>query len=52
MPPLLCPPDPPISRNEGVALFLEWAKRNPERLGGPAIEVLGRFFLAQFPCPK
>jgi Ssp1 endopeptidase immunity protein Rap1a len=48
--PVLCSPDPPPSRNETVARFLEWAKRNPQRLTEPAVEALGRFFLAEFPC--
>ena len=51
--PLLCPPDPQPSRNEVVGRFLEWAKRNPERLTEPAVETVGRFFLTTYPCsPK
>src|SRR5438093_5624511 len=30
--PLICPPVPSPPRNETVGRFLEWAKRNPERL--------------------
>ena len=51
--PLICPPEPPPSRNEVVGRFLEWAKRSPERLTEPAAEVLGRFFITEYPCrPK
>ena len=50
---LICPPEPPPSRNEVVGRFLEWAKRSPERLTEPAVEVLGRFFITEYPCrPK
>jgi len=51
--PLICPPDPVPSRNETVGRFLEWAKRNPQRLTEPAVEVVARFLVAEFPCrPK
>jgi hypothetical protein len=48
--PLICPPEPSPSRNEVVGRFLDWAKRNPERLTEPAVEVLGRFFTTEYPC--
>ncbi|PYO03581.1 MAG: hypothetical protein DMD91_00645 [Candidatus Rokuibacteriota bacterium] len=48
--PLICPPVPSPPRNETVGRFLEWAKRNPERLTDPAVEVVGRFFITEFPC--
>jgi hypothetical protein len=50
--PLLCPPEPSPSRNETVARFLEWARRNPQYLTDPAVELVGRFFLTEFPCRK
>ena len=50
--PLICPPQPIPTRNETVARFLEWAKRNPERSTEPAVEMVSRFFLTEFPCPK
>lgn len=51
--PIICPPEPPPSRNETVGRFLEWAKRNPQSLTEPAVETVGRFFIAEFPCrPK
>jgi hypothetical protein len=49
--PLICPPVPSPPRNETVGRFLEWAKRNPQRLTEPAVEVVGRFFITEFPCP-
>ena len=50
--PVVCPPDPPPSRNDTVARFLEWAKRNPQHLQDPAVEALGRFFVTEFPCRR
>ena len=36
-----------------VGRFLDWAKRNPQSLTEPAVETVGRFFIAEFPCrPK
>ena len=48
----VCAPDPPPSRNDVVARFLDWAKRNPQYLQDPAVETLGRFFVSEFPCPR
>ena len=48
--PLVCAPDPPPSRNDTVARFLEWAKRNPQQMQEPAVEALGRFLVSEFPC--
>ena len=51
--PIVCPPEPPPSRNETVGRFLDWAKRNPQHLTEPAVETMGRFFVTEFPCrPK
>jgi hypothetical protein len=51
--PIICPPAPPPSRNETVGLFLEWARRNPQYLSEPAVELMARFFITEFPCqPK
>jgi hypothetical protein len=50
--PVLCPPNPPPSRNEGLARFLEWAKANAQRLGDPPAEVVGRYLVETFPCPR
>ncbi|HEY7519365.1 MAG TPA: Rap1a/Tai family immunity protein [Methylomirabilota bacterium] len=51
--PVICPPEPAPSRNETVSRFLEWSRRNPRHLTEPAVETVGRFFIAEFPCrPK
>lgn len=51
--PLFCPPEPAVSRNEAVQMFLEWAKRNPQHMAERPADVIGRFLVQQFPCrPK
>ena len=50
--PVLCTPQPVPSRNETVARFLDWAKKNPQQLADPAVETLGRFFLTTYPCRR
>jgi hypothetical protein len=49
--PVICPPEPPPTRNEAIARFLEWAKGNPQRLSEPAVEVVARFLITAYPCP-
>ena len=51
--PVICPPDPSPSRNEVVRGFVQWANDNSRYLAEPAVDVLARFFITQFPCrPK
>jgi Rap1a immunity proteins len=50
--PIICPPQPQPTRNEAVRRFLEWAKRNPQHLKEPAVEMVARFFVTEFPCPE
>jgi hypothetical protein len=50
--PIICPPQPQPTRNETVRRFLEWAKRNPQHLKEPAVELMARFFVTEFPCPE
>ena len=50
--PVVCAPSPAPTRNQVVTRFLEWARRNPQQLTGAAVETMGRFFLAEYPCPK
>jgi hypothetical protein len=50
--PLLCPPNPPPTRNEGIRLFLDWAKNNEEHAQEPAVHHLGRFLVEKYRCPK
>ncbi len=50
--PIVCPPNPAPTRNEGLQRFLAWAKAHPDYLNDPPADVLGRFLVEQFPCPK
>ena len=49
--PYFCPPGTQLTRNQGVQMFLDWAKLNPQRLSEPPVEVLARFLIEKFPCP-
>jgi hypothetical protein len=50
--PIVCPPNPPPTRNEGLQRFLGWAQANGSRLGERPADVLGRFLIETFPCPQ
>ena len=50
--PIMCPPSPPPTRNEGLQRFLAWSKLHPAYLTDPPADVLGRFLVEQFPCQK
>jgi len=50
--PLFCPPNPVPTRNEGIAAFVGWARKNPEHQGDPPEEYVGRFLIVSFPCPE
>ena len=47
---LVCVPDPPPSRNEAIAMFIEWAKAHPEFLNEPPVETEFRFLTETWPC--
>lgn len=49
-PRLVCVPNPPPTRNEAVAAFVEWAKRNPQQMSMPPVEGLFRFLAERYPC--
>lgn len=49
--PVFCPTEK-VTRSEAVAVFLDWAKRNPGSLGLPAVEGLARAAAEKFPCPS
>jgi hypothetical protein len=49
-PRLVCVPSPPPTRNEAVAAFLDWAKRNPQQMSAPPVEGLFRFLAERYPC--
>lgn len=47
---LVCPPDPPPSRNETIAQFVEWAQDHPEYMDEAAVETEFRFLMETWPC--
>ena len=50
--PLVCPPDPPPSREEVGAMFLDWVKKHPQYLDEEAVETWFRFLVEKYPCKR
>jgi hypothetical protein len=50
--PLFCPSNPPPSRNDAVQRFTAWAQKNPQYHGDAPADLIGRFLVTEFPCPK
>lgn len=50
--PLVCPPDPPPSRNEGVQKFVSWGQANPQYMNEPPIDGFFRFLVMTWPCRR
>ena len=49
---LVCFPDPPPSRNEAIAMFLEWVKAHPQHMGEKPVETEFRFLMEKWPCKR
>jgi hypothetical protein len=49
---LVCPPDPPPTRNEVIAGFVTWAGNHPQHMSEPAVEALFRYLVERAPCSK
>jgi hypothetical protein len=50
-----CPPsEVPLTRNQAVADFLDWARQpqNSSHLNDSPAALIGRFLLTKYPCPK
>jgi hypothetical protein len=47
---LVCLPDPPPSRNDSFAMFVEWVKAHPQYLKERAVETEFRFLMQTWPC--
>ena len=47
---LVCLPDPPPSRNDSVAMFVEWVKAHPQYLKENPVETEFRFLMEKWPC--
>jgi Rap1a immunity proteins len=49
---LVCMPNPTPSRNEVAAMFVEWAKANPQYMKEAPVDGEFRFMSARWPCKK
>ena len=49
---LVCFPNPAPSRNDAVAMFVEWAKAHPQYMNEPAVESQFRFLVEKWPCKE
>jgi hypothetical protein len=47
---LVCPPDPPPSRNDTFFMFVEWVKAHPQHWGELPVETEFRFLMEKWPC--
>ncbi|MEG6549256.1 Rap1a/Tai family immunity protein [Desulfocurvibacter africanus] len=48
--PLVCPPEPPPSREAVVSMFIEWAKAHPQYMNELPVETEFRFLTETWPC--
>jgi hypothetical protein len=49
---LVCPPDPPPTRDQAIAGFLTWSSANTQYLSEPAVESLFRYLITTYPCKE
>jgi hypothetical protein len=47
---LVCLTDPPPSRNDSFAMFVEWVKAHPQYRKENAVETEFRFLMEKWPC--
>ena len=50
--PLVCPPDPPPSRNAVINAFIGWAQAHPEYMIEAPVETEFRFLTETWPCKR
>ena len=48
----VCPPNPPPSRNEVMAAFVNWASAHPEYMNDAPVDTLFRFLGQIYPCSR
>ena len=46
----VCVPDPPPTRSEAIAGFIDWAKRNPRYTSDKAVDSIFRYLSERYPC--
>src|SRR4029434_4778227 len=49
---LVCMPNPTPSRNDAVAMFVAWAKANPQYMKEAPVDSEFRFLSEKWPCKK
>jgi hypothetical protein len=47
---LYCLPEPAPTRNEAIAMFVDWARDHPQYMEEPAVETEFRFLTEKWPC--
>ena len=50
--PLVCPSDPPPTRNATVAAFIAWAQAHPQYMNEAPVETEFRFLTETWPCKR
>jgi Rap1a immunity proteins len=50
--PLVCPSDPPPTRNATIAAFIGWAQAHPQYLNEAPVETEFRFLTETWPCKR
>jgi hypothetical protein len=48
----VCLPDPQPSRNEAIAMFIQWAKSHPQYMSEVPVETEFRFLSEKWPCKQ
>jgi Ssp1 endopeptidase immunity protein Rap1a len=48
--PLFCLPNPAPTRQQGIQMFISWAKQNQQYMGEKAVDTIARFLSTQWPC--
>jgi hypothetical protein len=51
-PKLVCFSNPPPSRSNSIAMFIEWVKARPQYWNEPPVETEFRFLMEKWPCNK
>jgi hypothetical protein len=49
---LVCPPDPPPTRNSAIAAFIAWAQARPQYMNEAPVETEFRYLTETYPCSR
>jgi len=50
--PLVCPPDPPPSRDAVISGFIAWARTHPQYMNEAPVETEFRYLIETWPCKR